>query len=272
MLNDKEIEGIIITHGSDTLHYTSAVLSFFLRNLNKPVVLTFSQRSIDRASSDAKMNLTCSVEMALSNCAEVMIVGHATTNDDFCFALPGTKTRKMHTSRRDTFKSINDKPIAKISPDGKIEFLKTYKPRNKDKVELDTKFTEKVALIKFYPSQSSNILDHYKKEGYKAVVLEMTGLGHVNASWIPKIKSLTKQGFIICATPQTIFGRLNPKVYSVGRELEKAGAIYLKDMLTETAYIKLSWVLGHKTWKTQEKVKEKMLENIEGELSEMLVE
>ncbi|GAI78977.1 unnamed protein product, partial [marine sediment metagenome] len=98
LLNNQNIRGIIITHGTDFLHYTSAALSFFLRNLNKPVVLTYSQRSIDRASSDANLNLQCAALVAISDIAEVMIVGHASSNDDFCYAMPGTKVRKLHTS------------------------------------------------------------------------------------------------------------------------------------------------------------------------------
>jgi len=273
LLDDKEIQGVIVTHGSDTLHYTAAALSFFLRDLNKPVVLTFSQRSIDRASSDAEMNLNCAVEMALSDCAEVMIVGHASTNDDFCYALPGTKVRKMHTSRRDTFKAINSSPIAKIQ-NGKVEFLSEYRPRNKGRTDLDAKFSDRAALVKFYPGQKPDILDFYK-EKYKGIVLEMTGLGHVASgdvknSWLSKIKKLTKEGFVICAVSQTVYGRLNPKVYSTGRELEKAGIIYLEDMLSETAFVKLGWVLGHRSWKNR--VKEKMLENFSGELNEILNE
>ena len=273
MLDDKDIQGVIVTHGSDTLHYTSAALSFFLRDLNKPVVLTFSQRSVDRASSDAEMNLDCAVEMALSDCAEVMIVGHASMNDDFCYAFSGTKVRKMHTSRRDTFKAINDSPIAKIQ-NGNVEFLSEYRPRNKEKTDLDVKFSDKVALVKFYPGQKPDILDFYK-EKYKGIIVEMTGLGHVASgdvknSWLSKIRKLTKEGFAICAVPQTIYGRLNPKVYSTGRELEKAGIIYLEDMLSETAFVKLGWVLGHRTWKN--KVREKMLENFSGEFNEILNE
>jgi glutamyl-tRNA(Gln) amidotransferase subunit D len=266
MLNDKEIEGVIVTHGSDFLGYTSAALSFFLQDLNKPVVLTFSQRSIDRASSDAEMNLDCAVEMALSDCAEVMIVGHGTKNDDYCLALPGTKTRKMHTSRRDTFKSINAGEIAKIQ-NGKVNFFREYKPRNLERVKLDCDFSNKVALVKYYAGQDPDILDYYAKN-FKGIVIEMSGLGHVNSSWVSKLKKLIKNGFIVCASAQTVYGRLNPRVYSTGRDLEKAGVIYLEDMLAETALVKLGFVLGHRNWKG--KVREKMLENFSGEFSEML--
>ena len=117
LLNDSSIEGVIITHGTDFLHYTSSALSFMLRDLNKPVVLTYSQRSIDRASSDANLNLQCASIAAISQIPKVMLVGHATTNDDFCYAMNGTKTRKLHSSKRDAFRSVNDKPIAKIWKD-----------------------------------------------------------------------------------------------------------------------------------------------------------
>ena len=126
LLNDSNIKGIIITHGTDFLHYTSAALSFFLRDLNKPVVLTYSQRSIDRASSDANLNLACSAIAAISDIAEVMLVGHASSNDDFCYAIPGTKFRKMHTSKRDAFKVVNSKPFAKVYPD-RIDKISDYK-------------------------------------------------------------------------------------------------------------------------------------------------
>jgi len=277
LLNDSNIRGIIITHGTDFLHYTSAALSFFLKNLHKPVVLTYSQRSIDRASSDANLNLQCSALAAISDIAEVMLVGHASSNDDFCYAIPGTKVRKMHTSKRDAFKIINAKPFAKIFPD-RIDKISEYKIRNKNRVKTDLKFEEKVALVKIYPGQEPGILDYYVKQKYKGVVLEVGGLGHVptrraRKNWVKKIKEVQKKGLIICAVNQTIYGRLDFLVYSNGRELMETGIICLEDMLAETAFVKLGWVLGHKEWaKDKEKIREKMLENISHELNDRLEE
>ncbi len=273
LLNDSNIRGVIITHGTDVLHYTSAALSFMLKNLNKPVVLTYSQRSIDRASSDANLNLQCAALAALSDMAEVMLVGHATTNDDFCYAMPGTKVKKMHTSRRDTFKVINSKPFAKIYPD-RIDRISEYNLGKKGKILTDTKFEEKVALLKFYPGQDPDILDYYRRKKYKGIVIEMTGLGHVatrksKLSWLKKLKEIQEKGIIVCAAAQTIHGRLDPYVYSNQRELLKTGIIYLEDMLAETALIKLSWVLGHADWaKNKETAKEKMLHNFSHELED----
>ncbi len=271
MLNDTSISGVIITHGTDFLHYTSAALSFFLRNLNKPVVLTYSQKSIDRASSDANLNLQCAARMVISDCAEVMLVGHATINDDYCYAMRGTKVRKLHSSRRDAFKPVNEKPIAKIWPD-RVEFTSGYRRRNGGKVELDTNFSDKVALVKFYPGQDSSILDFYALK-HKGIVIEASGFGHLPVSeavhnWIPVLKKHIRDGLVICAASQTIYGRLDPLVYSPGRELLNSGIIFLEDMLSETAFIKLGWVLGHHGWKSH--VGDKMLENFAGELNERL--
>ena len=272
LLNDPKIEGVIITHGTDFLHYSANALSFSLRNLNKPVVLTYSQRSSDRASSDARLNLICAARAAISDIAEVILVGHANENDDFCFALRGAKIRKMHSSRRDAFKPINSEPIARIFPD-KIEFLSNYNKRDdKRKIDFKGKFNDKVALIKFYPGQDPEILEHYLKNKYKGIVIEMSGLGHVitdgKNNWIPKLKKIIKSGLIVCAAPQTLYGRLDPYVYSAGRELEKTGVIYLNDMLPETAFVKLSWILADA--KMKKNIKENMLKNFTGEFNNSL--
>ncbi len=222
-LKNPQVKGVIISHGTDFLHYTSAALSFMLKDLNKPVVLTYSQRSSDRGSSDSQLNLICSAHAALSDIAEVILVGHANLNDKYCYALLGTKCRKMHTSRRDTFKPINSKPIAKIWENGKIQALSNYKKRNKKQPEINPVFENRVGLIKFYPGQSPQILDYYRKN-FKGIVIEMSGLGHVitegKNNWIPKLKEVIQKGLLVYAAPQTLYGRLDPYVYSPGAQEE----------------------------------------------------
>ena len=274
LLNEPEIEGVIVTHGTDFVHYTASVLAFSLGKLNKPVVLTYSQRSSDRASSDARLNLKCAARAATSDIAEVMLIGHASINDDFCFAMKGAKVRKMHTSRRDTFRPINSRPVAKVYSD-KIEMMDVYNPRNnKLKVKANAKFSDKVALVKFYPGQNPEILEHYLNKGYKGLVVEASGLGHVitegKNSWILKLKKAIKSGLVVCAAPQTIYGSLNPMVYSAGREAEKTGIIYLKDILPETAFVKLSWVLADA--KMKRNIKKSMLTNFADEFNDNLTE
>ena len=265
MLNNGE-DGVIVTHGTDTMAYTASALSFMLRDLGKPVILVGSQRSSDRPSSDAAMNLICSVRMATADFGEVAIVMHGETGDTYCLAHRGTKARKMHTSRRDAFRSINDIPIARIWPKGEIEFLRDdYRRRTDSEVWVDDEMEEKVALVKVFPGIRPEIIDFFVDRGYKGLVLEGTGLGHVPTYLIDSIKRATEEGVTVCMTSQCLYGRVNLNVYSTGRRLLKAGVIPCEDMLPETAYVKLMWVLGHTD--DPKEVREMMLTNYAGEIT-----
>ncbi len=267
--------GIIVTHGTDTMHYTAAALSFMLKDLACPVALVGSQRSSDRGSSDAAMNVACAANfVANSDVAEVCIVMHGSMSDDYCLAIRGTKARKMHTSRRDAFKPINDEPIAKIYRDRKIEILnENYRKRSGKKVKVDDKLETKVALIKVYPGLDPEIFDFYLGKGYKGLVLEATGLGHAPTlgrfSLLPKIEKAVEAGVPVVVTSQCLYGRTHPTVYHNLRELLKRGVIFGEDMLPEVAYIKLMYVLG-KT-RNLEKIRELMLTNMCGEISERTI-
>lgn len=269
-LNSEKV-GVIITHGTDSLHFTSAALSFMLRGLTKPVVLMGSQKSSDRGSSDAGMNLVCSAYIAVSDIAEVGICMHGTMNDDYCYFIRGVKARKMHTVRRDAFRPINDLPIAKIWQNGMLEIInKNFRKRKDGEVKPDIRFEPKIALVKIYPGSEPEILDFLREKGYKGFVLEAMGLGHVptkaKKSWIPFIKRCIKDGVPVIVTSQTLYGRINPRVYTNLRILfSQAGAIPGEDMLPEVAYIKLGWVMGKV--KELDKVRAMMLKNIAGEIT-----
>jgi len=276
LLNNGD-KGVIVTHGTDTLHYTGAALSFMLKNLSKPVVLTYAQRSTDRGSTDTAMNLICSAQMSVSNIGGIMLVGHGTTDDSYCLAISGTKVRKMHTSRRDTFRPINDVAVCKVFKDGKVEMIKSNFTKRDDsmKVVVNDKYEDKIALVKYVPGMSADIIDAFVDKNIKGIVLEVTGLGHVGTSesdfnWIPSIKRAIKEGVIVCAAAQCLYGRLDPYVYSNGRELLKIGVIFLKDMLPETAYVKLGCVLGN--FSDFKDVKREMLTNYAGEFNNRLDE
>jgi len=268
-------KGVIVTHGTDTLHYTSAALSFMLKDLPCPVALVGSQRSSDRPSSDAVMNVSCAANfVANSDVAEVCIVMHGNISDDYCFAIRGTRARKMHASRRDAFKAINELPIAKIYWESrKIEILnQNYRKRSEKKVKVDDKIEKKVALIKCYPGLNPEIFDFYIEKGYKGFVVEATGLGHVPTlgenSLLPKIEKAVSLGIPVVIASQCLYGRTHPTIYHNLRELLKRGAIFASDMLPEVAYVKLMFVLGHE--KKMEKIKELMLSNLAGEISERI--
>jgi glutamyl-tRNA(Gln) amidotransferase subunit D len=269
---NSDSEGVIVTHGTDTLHFTAAALSFMLKDLTKPVVLVGAQRSSDRGSSDASMNLICGVHTALSGIAEVGICMHGSTNDDYCLFTRGTKVRKMHTSRRDAFRPINDLPLAKIWPDGRIERTNNYRKRTEGTVKADTAFEHSISLLKAYPGSDPSVMDYLVDKGCKGFVLEGTGLGQIpnnNNSWLPTVKAIVKKGIPVVITSQTLYGRVNPYVYSNARFLLETGAIFGEDMLSEVAYIKLGHVLGHTT--KLEEVKKMMLTNIAGEITERIV-
>ncbi|HIH14119.1 MAG TPA: Glu-tRNA(Gln) amidotransferase subunit GatD [Nanoarchaeota archaeon] len=271
-------DGVIVTHGTDTLHYTGAALSFMLKNLSKPIAIVGGQRSSDRGSFDGAMNLICAAHYCKSNIAEVAIIMHAEPSDSYCFAIRGTKARKMHTSRRDAFRPINDLPFAKIWKDGRIEIInKNFRERKDTKVSVESRFENKIALIKYFPGADPAILDYFVKEKYKGMIIEATGLGHVAVqplnkknSWLGAIKNAIAKGVLVCFAPQTIYGRLDPFVYSNARMLHDAGVLYLGDMLPETAYVKLGHVLAYE--KHIEQAKKMMLENMAGEINEKISE
>jgi len=270
----KELEnsdGIVITMGTDTLHIATAALGFFLKDINKPVVITAAQRSIDRGSSDAFMNLICAVNAAAkSDIAEVVSCMHATSSDDYCFLIRGTKLRKMHTSRRDAFRPINELPLAKVFPSGKVEVINgNYRKKGEGKTVVDDKFESKTALVHIYPGMDGEIIDFYVNKGYKGIVLAATALGHVPKDIIPNLEKAVKKIPVIIAS-QTVYGRVHPLVYTNLRKLSiELGCIFAEDMLPETAYVKLGWVLAKTT--NPEEVREMMQKNIAGEITERIL-
>jgi len=238
--NNERVSGVVIPHGTDTMGYTSAALSFMLKNLSGPVVLVGAQRSSDRPSSDAAQNLLSAVTVAAkSDLGEVVVVMHGEISDTFTYIHRGTRVRKMHTSRRDAFKTINEKPLGKIEY-GRIELTGGYRGKTSGKVVVDDKMDDDVALVYFYPGMKEQDLPDKK-----GLVIMGTGLGHISTDLIKRIRELIDNGSVIVMTSQCIFGRVNMRVYSNGRELLKAGVISGEDMLPEVAYVKLMWALAH---------------------------
>ncbi len=258
-------DGIIITHGTDTMVYTAAALSFMIET-PVPIVLVGSQRSADRPSSDNAMNAICAAKVAASDIAEVCVVMHGSTSDDFCYIHRGTKVRKMHTSRRDAFQSINARPIGYVEyPSGAIKIGSSYVKRGERKLAIHDKLESKCAMIKYVPGASNESLLFHSGSGYKGIVIEGTGLGHVSTEWIPLIRTVTNGGIPVVVSSQCINGRVCDRVYDTGRDILKAGAIESEDMLSEVALVKLMWVLGQT--QNNDKVKVMMHTNIAGELT-----
>ncbi len=270
---EKEIKsgagGVIVAHGTDTIHYTSAALFFMLQNLPVPVILVGAQRSSDRGSTDAAQNLiNAAYFIASSDFSGVAICMHENTSDGSCLILPAAKSRKMHASRRDAFRPINATPWGRANYYGKkIEFLrKDYQKRDKNrKTEIRTGMEEKVALVKTATNMDPSIIDFFAGKNYKGLIIEGTGLGHAPKNIFASLKKASEKGMVICMASQTIYGRVNMNVYSPQRDLLKIGVIPCGDMLPETAFIKLAWLLGNFS---KEKTREMMAKNICGEISE----
>jgi glutamyl-tRNA(Gln) amidotransferase subunit D len=258
--------GIIFTHGTDTMSYSSAAMSFAIQNLPVPIIFVGSQRSSDRPSSDNATNLTGGVYTAAhAPFAEVCIGLHENTSDQSISYIRGTKVRKCHTSTRYAFQPVNDFPIARYI-DGRIEMINSiYRTRQDSDPKLLNKFSEKIALVKFHPDMTPKAIEYFIDEGYKGIILEATGLGQVNKILWPAIARAHKEGVFIGVVSQCIWGRVNLNVYSHGRELVDRGGVPLEDMHGETAFVKLKWCFGQTD--DIDEVEELMLTNLVGELN-----
>jgi len=261
------VEGVVIAHGTDTMGYTAAALSFALQNLPVPVVIVGSQRSADRPSSDAATNLIGAVTAAAkAPFAEVVVAMHETPSDNSITLHRGTKVRKCHTSRRDTFKSVNASPIARIQDQKITMATEDYKKRDPARrLTLKPEFDEKVTLLKFYPGMNPTVIDWYVKNEYKGIVLEGTGLGHVSEYCFEAIRNAVKHNIVVAMASQCIWGRVNMNVYDSGRDLIALGVVPLEDMLSETAAVKLMWIFGQT--KDLDKARNLLKTNIVGEFS-----
>lgn len=267
---ENDVDGIVVAHGTDTMGYTAAALSFSLQNLPIPVVLVGSQRSSDRPSSDAALNLIGAVRVAAyAPFAEVVVVMHESTSDNSIFVHRGVKVRKCHTSRRDAFKSVNAVPLARVF-NGEIQILgESYMVRHSGKdFKLKPDFEEKVALLKFHPGFNPQIIEWLVEKKYFGIVFEGTGLGHVSKSCFENIRKAVEAGMVVGMTSQCIWGSVRLTVYDTGRDLLSLGVIPLGDMLPETALVKMMWAFGQT--KNPDKVKEIMLLNLVGEYSSKL--
>jgi glutamyl-tRNA(Gln) amidotransferase subunit D len=267
--------GIIISHGTDTMHYTASALSFALQNLPIPVVIVGAQRSSDRPSSDAALNLISATIFAIkSEFSGVFVVMHASSSDETIACHIGTRVRKNHTSRRDAFESIDITPVAMIKGDN-VEMqteqseIKLHK-RNVSSNNLLVKpdFNSKVILLKYHPGFDPYLITYAIMSGYKAIIVEGTGLGHISRECFSQIQKAVESGVMIFMTSQCIWGRIRMTVYDTGRDLLNMGVIPLSNMTSETATVKAMWVLANT--REIESAKKLMQENIANEMSSVI--
>jgi glutamyl-tRNA(Gln) amidotransferase subunit D len=261
------VDGIVIGHGTDTLHHTAAALTFMIQDPPVPIVLVGSQRSSDRPSSDAALNLMHACYTAgHGDIAEVMVCMFGPTSDDYALLHRGTRVRKMHSSYRSTFRTIGDIPLARVSRKGVIHMKEDYNQRRKKgKAKILPFFEEKVAIVYYYPNMMPDIIDSLVDNGYKGIIIAGTGLGHVNKPLYAPLERACKAGVSVYMTVQTLWGYTQMFVYETGRELMALGVVPAANMLPEVAYIKLGWALGQTN--DPEEVKKIMLTPIKDDIT-----
>jgi glutamyl-tRNA(Gln) amidotransferase subunit D len=240
------IDGIVIGHGTDTLHHTGAALTFMVQNSPVPIILVGSQRSSDRPSSDAALNLIHAMKAAgHSDIAEVLVCMFGPTSDEYGLLHKGTRVRKMHSSYRSTFRTIGDIPVAMINREKITPLKKKYHMRRKDReVTIMPYFSDEVTMLYYYPGMKADTLDALVENGYRGIIIVGTGLGHVNKELYPAIERAHAKGVHMYMTLQTIWGYVHMFVYDTGRDMMAKGIIPAGNMLPEVAFIKLGWVLG----------------------------
>lgn len=260
------VDGIVIAHGTDTMGYTASALSFALHNLPIPVVLVGSQRSSDRPSSDAAMNLIGATRLAgQGDVAEVMIAMHGETDDSLLYAHRGTRARKLHSSRRDAFQSVNCYPLFRVREDVIEELSEPLLRRDPERpVQVKPKFEEKVTLVKTYPGMKGQIIDHLINDEYRGIVIEGTGLGHVPDSLLAPLERAINEGVVVAMATQCINGRVDMNVYRSGVQLLDIGVVSCENMIAETALVKLMWLLANT--KTTDEARALMPVSLIGEL------
>ena len=263
----KDIKGIVISHGTDTMHYTSSALSFMFQDLPIPIILTGAQRSSDRGSSDSKLNLLSSLMAAKSDFSGIGVCMHSNLNDNLCYVHNGTRVRKMHSSYRSTFRTIGDIPVAMVSRTEIKPLRHDYKRRRSDKdVVINTAFEERVGIVYYYPNMKPDIIDSLIDNDYRGIVIAGTGLGHVNKPLYPALKRAKEKNIAVYMTVQTLWGYVQMYVYDTGRDMMELGVVPTANMLPEVAYVKLGWALGQT--EDLEEIKKIMLTPINGEITE----
>ncbi|MCI4340721.1 MAG: Glu-tRNA(Gln) amidotransferase subunit GatD, partial [Thermoplasmata archaeon] len=227
--------GVVVAHGTDTLAFTAAALSFLLEDLPGPVVVVGAQRSPDRPSSDGFTNLTTAVRIAReAETGEVVVVMHDGLSDDRFAIHRGTRVRKMHASRRDAFESRNVPPIGIVERES-LRWTAPVRPPGPGPVRFDRRLGRAGGLLWFYPGITTAQAEGFTAS-LKGVVLAGTGLGHVSSIHLPWIRAAIGRGVVVVMTTQCLAGAVDPYVYATGRELLRAGVVYAEDMLPETAY------------------------------------
>lgn len=233
-------DGFVVTHGTDTMAYTAAALSYMLQNVNKPIVLTGSQVPIGFPKTDAKKNIHDALRFACEDVSGVFVVFDGRV-------ILGTRAVKMRTKSYDAFESINHPYVAYIHHD-RINYQYEL-PKPSGELQFDTSLCPDVFLLKLHPGTKPEIFD-YIRHLYRGVIIESFGSGGVpfqGRNLLPKIKELIDDGKAVVITTQCLEEGEDLTLYEVGRKVAQNTVILSGDMNTEAIVPKLMWALGKTT-------------------------
>lgn len=246
-----DYDGFVICHGTDTMAYTAAALSYLIQNSHKPIVITGAQKPIDMEITDAKTNLSDSLRFASCDRSHGVVI----VFDGKVIA--GTRGKKERTKSYDAFSSINFPYIATIQ-ENQILFYLDDKEQAKGSVRFSHSLNSRVGLLKLIPSMDATVLE-YMAGHYDAVIIESFGVGglpsYETGDYYPVIEKWISLGKVVVMTTQVTNEGSNMSVYEVGRNIKNAfGLLESYDMTLEATVTKLMWILGQT--KDREKVRE----------------
>jgi len=260
--NYSKYDGFVIIHGTDTLVYTAAAISFLCRNNDKPVIFTGSQRPLSAIRSDARSNLINSVELATMNIPDIAV----------CFSnqlFRGNRTRKLSIESYQGFDSPNYPPLARLGLNIQINhqlFLK-----DKSSFSLKPDFKNNIMVIPLFPGLDFKPFINIIESDISSIILSGFGAGNIpdqNPDWIRFVELATKNNKLVFISSQSPHGMVDLDLYECGRKAREAGAHGLMDMTLETAVVKM--MLLNANYKDNDKIRQIMIQPIAGEVSEII--
>ena len=231
-------DGMVISHGTDTMAYTASALSFMLPDIDIPVVFTGSQLPLAAVVSDGPDNLRTAFAMAASGHAGVFLAFDRKV-------MLGCRAVKVRATDFSAFESINAQYAARVTGLG-LTVDERVIPQVKGPARLVSAISDEVFLLKLTPGLSPKIFDALADMGYKGIVIEAFGLGGVNVlnEGLSGIRSAIEKGISVVVTTQCLYDSSDLRVYQVGNRLLELGVIQGRDMATEAAMTKLMWAIG----------------------------
>jgi len=253
-------DGIVVSHGTDTMAYTASAVTFMLPNIDLPVVFTGSQLPLADMLSDGPDNLRTAFAMAASGCCGVFLAFDRKV-------MLGCRAVKIRASGFSAFDSINARYAARVSNRGLVIDYDVI-PKRTGEAQLREDISRNVFLLKLTPGLNPAVFDMLAAMGYKGIVVEAFGLGGVNVlhKGLRGIHRAVEDGISVVITTQCLYDSADLQVYQVGNKLLELGVIQGRDMTSEAAMTKLMWAIGQNM--EPEQISALFAKNLAGEITD----